>query len=166
MTLDPMEESVYELAVQYLSPWAGHELGTWINGAAEERNVGNLFWAINTYLDLARKRAECWIRCEREFRQHVVGAGKARQGKEESTDDKEQIDSITPLKYSKQELRKYIGRDSISLRSNEVVFRVEWKIEFDWTGAAESRVKGLAAFPQICKSPIAGSSLVGMKMTI
>jgi hypothetical protein len=152
MTIDPMTEQVEELAIKELSSWAEHELGTWIRKrAAEEKDAGNICWAMDSYWSLAKKRAECWIRCERAFREKLVGAGPELRGN--STQDGLDGSDGTGknMKYQKHELQKYLAKDHLLFRSEEVAFRVSWTIQFDWTGEAESQIKGMAGFPQVCE---------------
>jgi len=48
---------------------------------------------------------------------------------------------------SRRELRRHLGRTELVFQSAEVKLRIAWRIQFDWTGEAESVVRAQAAFP-------------------
>ncbi|KAJ9649600.1 hypothetical protein H2199_000378 [Coniosporium tulheliwenetii] len=48
---------------------------------------------------------------------------------------------------SRRELRRHLGRTELVFQSAEVKLRIVWRIQFDWTGEAESVVRAQAAFP-------------------
>lgn len=48
---------------------------------------------------------------------------------------------------SRRELWRHLGRTELVFQSAEVKLRIAWRIQFDWTGEAESIVRAQAAFP-------------------
>lgn len=180
LTADATSQSISKLAIRSVSPWASHELGRWIAQRAARNDVGGVCWAAESYYDLAVKRATCWARCYRELGRLLKDAPGDKTAKssakrsgqrkdaqpdvppssnllEEEAEEVSGIGSDLTVReqdgrpISRAELLHGLGRDGIVLRSKEVLFRVSWKIQFDWTGEAESVVGADAAVPGVCE---------------
>ncbi|KAL1636471.1 hypothetical protein SLS56_001054 [Neofusicoccum ribis] len=179
LTADPATQSVRKLDVLSISPWATHELGAWVTQRAAENDVGGVCWAAESYYDLAIKRAKCWARCFREFGRllnddteaKVANSSTKKTNKRKGVqqdmptssnlleDEAEEVSGIgndlTTTKeqnerpITRSELLRGLGRDHIILRSKEVLFRISWIVQFDWTGEAESMIRADVALPSV-----------------
>ncbi|OMP81865.1 hypothetical protein BK809_0006174 [Diplodia seriata] len=178
LAADPTTQSVSKLDIEWLSPWASHDLGIWIKMRAAENDVGAICWATESYYDLATKRAKCWAHCHRNFARLLdhgppvqneqrgsnrpVQRGGAHQEVPTSSnlleEETEEVSGIgnnlvvgdgEERPIKKMELLYSLGRESITLRNKQVMLKVSWKIRFDWTGEAESVVGADVALPGI-----------------
>ncbi|EKG20117.1 hypothetical protein MPH_02562 [Macrophomina phaseolina MS6] len=176
MTADSATQTVSKLEVLSLSPWASHELGAYIKQRAAENDVSAVCWATESYYDLAVKRANCWARCYKGFSRLLndstasktaEASRKAKHGKgpqqavPSSSNFEEEAEEVSGIGHelagkeqdghpvSKAELMRGLGRESIVFRSKEVLFKVAWRIQFDWTGEAESVVNVGVALPGV-----------------
>ncbi|KAK8158429.1 hypothetical protein BC567DRAFT_235657 [Phyllosticta citribraziliensis] len=50
--------------------------------------------------------------------------------------------------YSKPDLIPFLDRHQLLLRSNQVLLRITWTIQFDWSGEAQSTLKADAVVPE------------------
>ncbi|OJD39776.1 uncharacterized protein BKCO1_2000113 [Diplodia corticola] len=178
LSANPATQSVTKLEIASLSPWASHDLGAWIKLRAAENDIGAVCWATESYYDVAVKRAKCWAKCYRKFG-HLLdhgppvqdgrGSGKRtvqRVGThqevptssnllEEETEEVSGIGNDVAVgdqedrRIKRLELMYGLGRERINLRSRQVLFKVSWKIRFDWTGEAESVVGADVALPGV-----------------
>lgn len=180
MTANPATQSVSNLDIQFLSPWASSELGSWITQRAAGNDVGAVCWAAESYYDLTVKRAKCWAQCYREFGRLLndsTTAKTTKNGKKAgqhrgnqqtvptSSNIEEEAEEVSGIgndlagkeqdgySMSRAELVRGLGRQSIIFQSKEVFFKVFWNIQFDWTGEAESVVGADVALPGVCKCP-------------
>ncbi|KAB2577032.1 uncharacterized protein LTHEOB_391 [Lasiodiplodia theobromae] len=173
--VDPATRSVSKLNIKSLSPWASHELGTWIRSRAAENDVGAVCWATESYYDVAVKRAQCWARCYRKFARLLDPERKGKGGNKKNVqreggqhdapassnlleEETEEVSGIgsdlasggqEETSMERWELLQRFGRDSITFQSKHVLFKVSWRIRFDWTGEAESVVGADAALPGV-----------------
>jgi hypothetical protein len=146
ITIDALVHEIIDLHILRISPWAERELGTFIRGKAQERDPGNACWAIDSYWEVARKRAEYWQKCEKAFARLMVGR---------ASEDAENIrPQAKPTKaISRKDLNRHLGRDTLILQDKHVLLKLNWRISFDWIGEAQSDITVEPAFPQVCKSP-------------
>jgi hypothetical protein len=145
ITIDALAHEVIDLHILRISPWAERELGTFIRGKAQERDLGNACWAIDSYWEVARKRAEYWQKCETAFSHLLAG----RTG--EDTENRPQTKNKT---ISRKDLNRHLGRDTLVLQDKHVLLKLNWRINFDWTGEAQSDITVEPAFPRVCKSTL------------
>jgi len=173
MTIDTSNHQLVNLKIPALSSWAKRDLGKYINHRASLNEIAAVCWAFGSYWNISRRRAEFLNRCESEFNDLVSGRqqnglenGKrgggrpskksAPHGSRDDDDDDEvsgvmdgeERGNITAL--SRRELNHYLGRESLILESKEILFKVTWRIVFDWTGEAGSEVEAAAAVPKAC----------------
>ncbi|KAF1987313.1 hypothetical protein K402DRAFT_453780 [Aulographum hederae CBS 113979] len=156
--LEPSSPKITSVSVPRLSAWATAELGSFIREREADGDVGALTWSLQSYWDIAIKRAGCWHRCEEQFSQlfsatgedvaaddqeNMISARKNAKGKGKET----KRGSVARKEMSRKDILRHIGRKSVLLRSNEVAFRVWWEIDFDWSGEGESRIRAEAAVP-------------------
>jgi hypothetical protein len=144
--LDALANAIIDMHILRISPWAERELGTFVRGKAQEKDLGNTCWAIDSYWELARKRAEYWQKCESTFAHLITGR---------TNDDTENVrpQMMKSAKaLSRRDLNRHLGRDMLVLQDKHVLLKLNWCISFDWTGEAASDVSVEPAFPQVCKS--------------
>lgn len=145
-TVDTLTHEVIGLEVSRLSGWAERELGQFIRQKALEHDLSSVCWAIGSYWEIAKKRAECWHKCETAFEHLIAG---------HTSDDTENIRQITAKAgedMSRKDLLRQLGRDVLFLESKHILLKIGWCVGFDWTGEAESIVSIEPAFPRVCKS--------------
>lgn len=181
ITIDTSTQTVVNLTIPYLSPWAEYELGTWIREKSQKKDVGAICWALSSYWDVSVRRAECWVRSERSFKDVLNERNGVRkppiekwkkgqprtddiadQSLDENDAESEEVSGVVvdgqeessatakrkAPNISRQQLQKHLGREMLICESPEVLFKISWRIGFDWTGEAESEVKATAAFPK------------------
>jgi hypothetical protein len=139
--IDALANEIIDMHILRLPPWAERELGTFLRQRAAEKDLGNACWAIESYWNIAQKRAQYWQRCETTFA-HLVG-----QTRENAENVHLQAKSDT--KMSRRDLNRHLGRDSLILQDKHVLLKLNWRIGFDWTGEAESEVTAEPAFPGV-----------------
>jgi len=141
--LDAQINEITDLRILRSSSWAERDLGVFIRMRAEKKDLGNICWAIDSYWELARKRAEYWYACETSFA-HLI-AGKTGQ-------DTENVRPIKPAQnMARKDFNRHLGRDTLILQDKHVLLKLRWSIGFDWTGEAESDITVEPAFPLVCK---------------
>ncbi|KAF2199845.1 hypothetical protein GQ43DRAFT_442099 [Delitschia confertaspora ATCC 74209] len=167
LTISVSAHEITALEIVNLSAEAECDLGEFVRRKAKERDVGAVFWALGSYWDITKKRAECWHRCEEEFghlipghteldKENRTGGNKKKRKGSQWDDDDGEVSGVLEGKekgkgmgLSRKQLHRHLGKKTLVLQSKEVLFQVEWKIGFDWTGEAESEVKGMAAVPRV-----------------
>lgn len=146
-TIDTLTNTFIDVELLQLSHWADRELGAFVRARAKERDLGNACWAIGSYWEIAKKRAEYWHKCENAFGHLIPG---------KMSDDTENVDLRKVKKnkkaISRKELNMHLGRDVLVLEDKHVLLQIRWKIVFDWTGEAGSQVDVVPAVPRVCKS--------------
>jgi hypothetical protein len=138
LTIDALANETIEMQLVRISPWAERELGTFIRAKAQERDLGNASWAMDSYWEIAKKRAQHWHKCETAFAHLLVGR---------TAEDKENAQPAKTI--TRKDLSRHLGRDTLILQDEHVLLKLNWRISFDWTGEAESDVSVEAAFPQV-----------------
>jgi hypothetical protein len=138
ITIDALANEIIDMHLLRISPWAERELGTFIRTRAQERDLGNASWAIDSYWEIAKKRAQYWHKCETTFAHLLVGRTA------EDTENTQPVKTIT-----RKDLSRNLGRNTLILQDKHVLLKLDWQISFDWTGEAESEVTVEAAFPQV-----------------
>jgi hypothetical protein len=139
--IDALANEVIDMHILRLPTWAERELGTFLRQRAEEKDLGNACWAIDSYWNIAQKRAQFWQRCETTFT-HLFGQTK---------DNAENVhpQAKSDAKMSRRDLHRHLGRDSLILQDKHVLLKLNWRINFDWIGEAESEVTAEPAFPSV-----------------
>ncbi|KAF2244507.1 hypothetical protein BU26DRAFT_492158 [Trematosphaeria pertusa] len=141
IVIDALTNSIIDLKILRLSSWAERELGSFMRAKAQEQDLGNACWAIGSYWEIARKRAEFWRKCVTAFGDLISG----RTG-----EDTENVGlRETKKDISRRDLNRHLGRDILVLQDGHVLLKVSWKIGFDWTGEAESEIRVEPAVPQV-----------------
>lgn len=139
--IDTLANEIIDMHIIRLSPWAERELGTFLRKRAEENDLSNACWAIESFWHIAQKRAQYWHRCETSF-SHLL-PGRSREDSENARP------ATAKSKMSRKDLNRHLGRDSLILQDSHVLLKLNWSIGFDWTGEAESEVTIETAFPSV-----------------
>lgn len=144
VNIDCLSNEVNDLHILRLPSWAERELGTFMRSKAKEKNLGAVCWAIDSFWDIATKRAAYWHRCEAAFahllpNQTAIGAENAR------------VLNAKSSTISRKDLGRHLGRDVLILQDEHVLLKMNWRILFDWTGEAESNVDVECAVPAAWK---------------
>lgn len=147
--------------------------------SALTRNVSVVTWAMSEWVRVATKRARFWCAVARELgtREGLAKCAKkmrkgpkrkGRPGRPPLVDeDGEDGDGLEAqagnkgkLRFSKSDLLPNLGRTSFDLEMSDPDdpdeipnVRIQWRIDFDWTGEAQSKMGLLVGAPAKCKSP-------------
>ncbi|KAB5566096.1 hypothetical protein GE09DRAFT_1218372 [Coniochaeta sp. 2T2.1] len=147
------------------------------SSGALSRNVGVLTWGMGSWLRVAVRRAKVWRTLDRQLgstddlartlSRVKAASGQGRRSKRKARDEdaateqggekdgdsvatEDWIDSLVDT----DDLLPYMGRQGMEFRipskgseQEASVLAVQWRIEFDWTGEATSRIKALAKVP-------------------
>jgi hypothetical protein len=141
--IDTLGNEIVDMQILRLSPWAERELGTFLRKRAEENDLGNACWAIDSYWTIAHKRAQHWHQCEVKFSHLLVGQTN------EDTENVNHQHQLEAKRISRRDLNRHLGRDSLILQDKHVLLKLNWRIGFDWTGETESEVTVEPAFPRV-----------------
>lgn len=117
------------LSVADLPGWTLAELWPWVHEREQDRDLGCLTYGLGSYFEMSLTRGSVLDSCEQRhlhLRDNNLDEGKG--------------------------VATQLGRKSLVLANGEVLFRVEWTIQLDWTGEATSRVTAKAAFAPACMS--------------
>ena len=164
MIVNPMTLSIFELNVSALEPAARHELGPFVdkicNGRCNrsmQRNVGILAWAMGEWHRIAIKRAGAWARLEKQLdTKEALIESVTRLRRKRRRDEAEGQAAQPRIKISGADLARLVGKQTFDVTmdtddANSGQLRLEWKIGFDWTGEAESKLSVLVGVPGKCK---------------
>lgn len=146
-TIDTLSQKITQLRILSLPSYVDRELGAFMRAKAEENDLGNACWAIGSYWEVAKKRAEFWRRCEDAFGHLIPGR---------TDQDTENTPAVKAQGMTRRDLTRHMGRDVIVLQDKHVLLRICWRIWFDWSGEAESRVSVEPAVPKVCEYVVFG----------
>lgn len=146
--IDVPASEILDLRIIRISPWAERELGTFIREKAKAKDLGTSCWAIDSYWEIAQKRAQYWHKCESAFAHLLVGHAN------EDTENPRPQTKQPATNVSRKDLNRHLGRDTLVLQDKHVLLKLTWRIGFDWTGEAESEISVAPAFPQVCEYPL------------
>ncbi|KAI2466302.1 hypothetical protein F4781DRAFT_406300 [Annulohypoxylon bovei var. microspora] len=176
MTVNTKSLSISELSVPRLEPSAVSELGPFIEKVIQDagtsaltRNVSIITWAMGEWLRVATRRARFWcaverdlgsseglVKCAAEMRKDTRKKGLGRPTAADDSDDDEDGLEVGAKKarFSKADLLPQLGRTNLDLElsglhdAGEVPsLRIQWRIDFDWTGEAQSKMELLLGVP-------------------
>jgi hypothetical protein len=145
ISINSSTQSIFDLQIPQLLGWAERELGAFVRRKAQEQDLSSVCWAFDSYWELSRKRAEHWHRCEAAF-SHLIP--------DRSSGDTENtaLSNAKPSsKMTRRDLLRQLGRDILVLEDRHIYLKFTWRIEFDWTGEAQSILSLEPAFPRVCK---------------
>ncbi|KAI5917822.1 hypothetical protein F4810DRAFT_632646 [Camillea tinctor] len=144
--------------------------------SALTRNVSVMTWAMAEWVRLATRRARFWCTVERDLGTPAGIAacaralrkgngstvrkrkpGRSASNEEEDSDDEgDGEENRKEVRFSRTELLPQLGRTSFDLElsggeedsvDDAPTARVQWRIEFDWTGEARSKIRLLVGTP-------------------
>ncbi|KAM0418193.1 hypothetical protein ACHAPD_004550 [Fusarium lateritium] len=167
MTVNPLELSVLDLDVVDLEPAAKPELGPFIQkictgdcNRSMQRNVGILSWAMGEWLRIAVERAGFWCQLDQSLGTKdgiskvttQLRTRKRRRKDDDGDEDMDESAGVDPVR--KTDLIRYMGQQhyDISIPYNDAEesganVRFNWKVEFDWTGEAQTKLSVLVGAP-------------------
>lgn len=169
--IDTMKLSILSLDVPLLDPVAKPELGPFVESICHgdgnrsmQRNIGIVSWAMADWLRVAEQRAHFWSKLHKDTATKDVLAEtngnirtrKSRRSKQDQADS-DQDGGADSVKASKSTLLRFMGQQTLDIsvpdESGAIsTLRLGWKIEFDWTGEAQSKLSATAGVPGKCKS--------------
>lgn len=173
-----------QLRVPRLDPAAISELGPFVEticagkqNSAMDRNVSILGWAMAEWHRISVERARVWCLLEREVADRgrlleIVGRMRKRKRPGRRAQDDEEGEGGTDStgtaegagEFPRAALLAHMGRTNFEVplpddgeedESRWPCLRIQWRIEFDWTGEGVSRVGVLLGVPGKCKSTAA-----------
>lgn len=145
VTIDCLSNEAIDMHVLRLPPWTERELGTFMRSKAKSKNLGIVCWAIDSFWDISTKRAAYWHKCETAFARLLPEQTTA------GTENTRLVNAAKPNMLSRKDLGRHLGRDMLILKDKHVLLKINWRIEFDWTGEAESCVDAECAVPAVWK---------------
>jgi hypothetical protein len=151
VNIDCITNNIVDMHVLHLPSWAERELGTFMRNAGKEKDLGNACWALDSFWDIAVKRANYWHKCETSFPRLLPGRTPSDVENASTTNTKS-------TKLSRKDLARYLGRDVLILQDAHVLLKISWRIVFDWTGEAESCVDVECAVPSVWQEADASES--------
>ncbi|KAI0186269.1 hypothetical protein EV127DRAFT_176021 [Xylaria flabelliformis] len=173
-------------AVPELGPFIDKMLRGGGGNSALTKNVCVVTWAMGEWVLKATRRARFWyaltrelgsaeriLRCAENMRKRTRrGRGSHDEGHEDGEEDDESEKKKDP---SKADVVALMGRTSLDLdlpsgdngdeeeeEGEKVTARINWKIEFDWTGEARSRIGLLLSAPAKWHARDEKKSLAGL----
>lgn len=165
---DPMKLRVLSLKVPAIDPAARPELEPFVQkvcagkcNRSMQANCGIITWAMAEWLRVAEHRALFWSQLQRELGSKTslaAVARKARSRKHKRGRDEDGSTTGSGSTITTAELFTLIGRQTLDIEvpSGEggrgAALRLSWKIDFDWTGEAQSKVSALTSLPGKCKN--------------
>ncbi|KAF9740012.1 hypothetical protein PMIN06_003437 [Paraphaeosphaeria minitans] len=159
-TIDTLSNAIVDLKLLQLPHWAERELGAFVRVKAKENDLGNVCWAVGSYWEVAKKRAEYWHRCEVIFGHLIPGR---------TSEDTEDIDVRSGGKpsriLSRRNLSRNLGRDTLVLEDRHVSLKISWRICFDWTGEAQAEVGVVPAVPRVWREADSNDSFTKIPET-
>ncbi|OHF00900.1 hypothetical protein CORC01_03728 [Colletotrichum orchidophilum] len=173
MTVDTEKFQIKELAVPRLDPAAVAELGPFIEKVTSggsnthmNRNVSVVTWAMSEWYRIAVERANMWHTLDSELGDkeklaQSVARIRTRRKKRRRKDDEEESsqDADATLERNRTEhlprsvLLPHLGRTAYEIpipgavKEETSCLRIHWRIDFDWTGEAQSKVGLVIGMP-------------------
>ena len=177
VVVDTTQSTILELKVPALEPSAVSELQPFINkicngdcNRSMQRNIGLVSWAMTEWYSTAVQRSHFWLSLGEKLRTKggVRSLANGIRGKREKKrrierGDEEDPDIVggageTAKQHPRRDIMHHMGRQAfqVDITSNETggedaSLRFEWKIEFDWTGEAQSALSVMVGAPGKCK---------------
>ncbi|XP_044719011.1 uncharacterized protein HRG_07576 [Hirsutella rhossiliensis] len=167
IVVNAMNLSIVELAVTALEPSAKYELEPFADKVCSgscnrtmQRNVGILSWAMGEWYRVATLRAQFWSRLDRSLGsrkrllESVAEAWEARRQRQREGSAEFDDDAKKQRACNRADLIRFLGQRSFEIEvpagaglDDTSSLRLEWKIDFDWTGEAQSKVAVLVGLP-------------------
>ncbi|EFQ34502.1 hypothetical protein CGRA01v4_13870 [Colletotrichum graminicola] len=171
MTVDTEKLQITELIVPRLDPAAVAEVGPFVQKVTQggsnthmNRNVTIVTWAMAEWYRIAIERANVWYTLESELgdKEKLVQSvakirtrRKKRRRKADDEDDSQEAaaENTHAENLPRSALLRHLGKTAYEIPIPDAVkeeascLRIHWKIEFDWTGEAQSKVGLMIGMP-------------------
>ncbi|KZL63725.1 hypothetical protein CI238_12457 [Colletotrichum incanum] len=174
MIVDTEKLQITELSVPRLDPAAVAEVGPFVQKVTQggsnthmNRNVSIVTWAMAEWYRIAIERANIWHTLESELgdKEKLVQSvakirtrPKKRRRKDDEEGNSQEADGATTEKNRTENLPRsvllpYLGRTAYEIPIPDAVkeetscLRIQWRIDFDWTGEAQSKVGLMIGMP-------------------
>lgn len=171
MVVNAIDLSIVELAVLALEPSAKYELQPFADKICSgscnrtmQRNVGLLSWAIGEWYRVATLRAQLWTRLNQSLGsrerllESVAKAWEAQRGRQREGSAGPDNAANKHTTCNRADLMRFLGQQSFEVEvpagpalDKACSLRLEWKIDFDWTGEADSKISVLVGLPGKCE---------------
>lgn len=177
MVVNAINLSIMELGVTALEPSAKFELEPFADkicsvcsgrcNRSMQRNVGILSWAMGEWYRVATLRAQLWAQLDQslgsreKLLESVAGAWEARRQRRREGSAESEDEDVTGKQTTcdKADLLRFMGQQSFEVEvpagaglDDACSLRLEWKIDFDWTGEAQSKIAVMVGLPGKCES--------------
>lgn len=165
MVVNAMNLNILALKVPALEPSARSELGPFVEKICSgdcnrtmQQNVGILSWSMSEWYRVAVQRARFWFHLEQSLAakgDYLQSIMRLRAEPETEVDDSqdEGLDQCGTA-----DLLRFLGQQSYDVpiptaaeAGPEAAVRLEWKINLDWTGEAQSKMGLLLGIPGKCE---------------
>ncbi|KAK2017333.1 hypothetical protein LZ32DRAFT_23689 [Colletotrichum eremochloae] len=171
MIVDTEKLQITELSVPRLDPAALAEVGPFVQKVTQggsnthmNQNVSIMTWAMAEWYRIAIERANVWHTLENELGdkeklvQSVAKIRTRRKKRRRKDDDEGDSQEATAEKIHAETLPRsvllpHLGRTAYEIPIPDAVkeetscLRIHWRIEFDWTGEAQSKVGLMIGMP-------------------
>ena len=127
-SIDVSTQTVDQVQILGLSPWADQELGTWLRALPTDSDIPIIGTAFGRYYELSIDRAQCFLDAEQEF----------RDLREETNNGKG---------VEKSHMSEHLGCQDISFARDHVSLDITWLLSFEDDGEVRSKVSAAASFP-------------------
>jgi hypothetical protein len=165
MVVNAMNLNILALKVPALEPCAKAELGAFVDKICSgdcnrtmQHNVGILSWAMGEWYRVAVQRAQFWFHLEQNLAAKGDYLGSIARMRTEPETDADDADNHDLDTCGKADLFRLLGQQSydvpiptITDAGPESAVRLEWKIEVDWTGEAQSKMGLYLGIPGKCE---------------
>jgi hypothetical protein len=137
LTINNTDDMIAAIDFAHLSPWAEAEFGVWARPAFPTGDLPALGRAFGEYWSLNVLRAKTWARCNAEF------ASLLHDPSPQSTSNLQDSGASS----SRAVVHAHLGRRDLQFSRNGASLLIQWEIDLDWTGAANSVVSASCALP-------------------
>ncbi|VUC35610.1 unnamed protein product [Clonostachys rosea] len=159
ITLDAVKLEIASIDVSGLEPAAKPELESFLQKICQgecnrsmERNIGIITWAMAEWLRISERRAQFWSKLQQETQSkaailEVSRDVRTKVSRQRSTKGSE----VDKLSYAIADLLPFMGLQSFDIKipsaGSTASIRLNWRVEFDWTGEAQSKVSAIVSIP-------------------
>ncbi|KAK5995324.1 hypothetical protein PT974_03728 [Cladobotryum mycophilum] len=167
MVVNAMNLSILELSVLAIEPSAKAELTPFLDkictgdcNRSMQRNVGILSWAMGEWYRVAIQRARLWSKMDSELAvkggllQATREMRKRKKRRRRDDEEESEAEGTQSVSLKPAALLHFMGQQFFDLdippkdaSDPASSLRLEWKIEFDWVGEAQSKVDVLIGVP-------------------
>lgn len=155
VTVSTLSLSIISLSLPSLEPTAKAELFPFLDAICKgecnrslQKNCGVIVWAMGEWLRVSEQRARFWARLEEGTRDEEMLVERSRNARVRRREKEQRKDEGVKM----VDLVRFMGRQTFEIRIKEGVrVRLRWRVGFDWTGEAQSRVGVMVGLPGKCE---------------